>query len=480
MCWAVRLLLVGVLLVGNSVLGAEEYPGPLDWPRKYKLDNGGSLLLYQPQFERWTNGLELRGAAVIAYDRSNESRSLLGTLIFDASTESDVASNLVRIHNIRLLESAFSGLSFKDSKILTGQLTGLFPKQIVMSIDQVLAGVRRGGEQPSREARQDSPAGVLVSQASAILLQFSGEPEWRAIEGLDLQVATNTDSNLFYLEKKNKFYLLDGEIWLQAASVSGPWSAATKLPKSITKLGEVDESWSEVVAAVPAKRISDDQVPDVIIATQPSELVVIEGEPETEAIPESDLLWVTNTDNDLFVYGPDLSFLLLATGRWYRAEALEGPWILVDLAKLPSTFGLIPRQHAKANVLSFVPGTPEAIEASIRAQIPQQTTLSVGSDVTEVPDFVVEGDNDLIAGLDGQVYRRDGEGWVKYVSDGWSPAPPAKEPERDPSTGKIKWGPDTLKNANRSRVYNLLEWDYLSRERGATRAREAAKQTGNP
>ncbi len=476
MSLAPKFLLIGVLLVWDPVLGAAgEDPSPLDWPRKYELDNGRSLLLHQPQFERWTDGLELRGTAVIAYDRSNEDSPLLGTLIFDASTESDVASNLVRVHNIRLLEGAFSGLSIKESQILTSQLTGLFPKQIVMSIDQVLAGVRRGGKQPSQAAQKGNHSSILVSKTAAVLLQFSGEPEWRPIEGLDLQVATNTDSNLFFLEKKNKLYLLDGEIWLQAASVSGPWSAATKLPKSLAKLGEVDESWSGVVAAVPAKRIPADDVPEVVVAKQPLELIIIEGEPQTEAIPESDLLWVTNTDSDLFVYGPDQTFFLLAAGRWYQAEALAGRWILVDLAKLPSSFGRIPRQHARANVLGFVPGTPEAVEASIRAQIPQQTTLSVGSDATEVPDFVVEGDNDLFAGLDGQVYRRDGDGWMKYASDGWSPAPPPKEPERDPSTGKSKWGPETLKNANRSRVYNLLEWDYLSRKRGTMRAREAAK-----
>ena len=449
----------------------------MDWPRKYELDDGGSLLLYQPQFERWTDGLELRGTAVIAYDRPNEASPLLGTLIFDASTESDVASNLVRIHNIRLLESAFSGLTFKDSKILTSQLTGLFPKQIVMSIDQVLTGIRRGGKQPSQAAQQGNHSGILVSKTAAVLLQFSGEPEWRPIEGLDLQVATNTDSDLFFLEKKNKLYLLDGEIWLQASSVSGPWTATTRLPKSLAKLGEVDETWSRVVVSIPAKKIPDDQIPDVIVATQPSELVVIDGEPKTETISEIDLGWVTNTDSDLFVHGPEQSFFLLAAGRWYQADAVSGPWILVDLAKLPSNFGRIPRQHAKADVLSFVPGTPEALEASIRARIPQQTTLSAGSDVIEVPDFVVDGENDLFAGLDGQVYRRAGDGWVKYAGGEWSPAPPPKEPERDPTTGKIKWGSDGLRLANQRRVHNLLEWDYQSRQRGTKRAYEYGQST---
>ncbi len=470
---AIKSFLAGVLFIWSPILGlAEQSPSPLDWPRHYELDNGRSLLIYQPQFERWADGLELRGSVVIAYGRSSQDSPLLGTLILDASTESDVASSLVRIYNIRLLEGAFPGLNFKESKILTSQLTGLLPKQLVMSLDQVLVGIRRGGKQPSPEDPQDDPPNIVVRQKAAILLQFSGEPEWRQIEGLGLQVATNTDSDLFLLEKKNKLYLLDGQTWLQASSVRGPWTVASKLPKSFSKLDDLDEDWSRVVTAIPARSVAQDQVPEVIVSSQPTELVVIEGEPQTEAIDGTDLLWVTNTENDLFVQGPQQTFFLLAAGRWYQTDSLVGAWMPVELEGRPSDLGRIPRQHEKADVLSFVPGTPEAMEASIRAQIPQQTSLSNSDALAEATDFVVLGENDLFAGLDGQVYRREGDEWMRHDSDGWSPAPPPKEPELDPSTGKFKWGPDTLKNANRRRVYNLLEWDYQSRRRGGVQARE--------
>jgi hypothetical protein len=62
-------------------------------------------------------------------------------------------------------------------------------------------------------------------------------------------------------------------------------------------------------------------------------------------------------------------------GRRFRAEKLDGPWRFAT-AELPDDFKEIPPDHPAADVLSLVPGTPQAQEAVIRGHIPQTARVA--------------------------------------------------------------------------------------------------------
>ncbi len=86
-------------------------------------------------------------------------------------------------------------------------------------------------------------------------------------------------------------------------------------------------------------------------------------------------MWVTNTENDLFLSNEDGHFYYLVSGRWFRAENIEGEWSFAT-TELPGDFSRIPVEHPRGRVRTSVPGTPEAEQAIIQAQIPQKAQVA--------------------------------------------------------------------------------------------------------
>jgi hypothetical protein len=112
----------------------------------------------------------------------------------------------------------------------------------------------------------------------------------------------------------------------------------------------------------------------VLRADPPAELILIEGEPSLTPISGTSLMFVKNTEQDLFLHRAEGLYYYLTSGRWFRARQLKGPWAAVG-DDLPGDFSRIPEEHPKSDALAAVPGTPQAKEAVIEAQIPKKITV---------------------------------------------------------------------------------------------------------
>ena len=88
-------------------------------------------------------------------------------------------------------------------------------------------------------------------------------------------------------------------------------------------------------------------------------------------IAGTQLLYVKNSETDIFLDTQNQSYYVPLSGRWYRAASLNGPWEFVDGKQLPADFAKIPLNNPKSEVLATVPGTPQAQEAVIANSIPQ-------------------------------------------------------------------------------------------------------------
>ena len=62
-------------------------------------------------------------------------------------------------------------------------------------------------------------------------------------------------------------------------------------------------------------------------------------------------------------------------GRWFSAPDFTGPWTFAT-PSLPPDFKKIPLEHERSRVLASVPGTDEAAEAVLVAQIPQTAQVN--------------------------------------------------------------------------------------------------------
>ena len=111
------------------------------------------------------------------------------------------------------------------------------------------------------------------------------------------------------------------------------------------------------------------------MSTVPAELIVTRGEPTYAPIPKTSLLYVTDSDNDIFMDTKSQQYYTLLAGRWFRAKSLDGPWEWVAGSQLPRDFARISPESPKGHVLASIPGTEQAREAVIANQIPQTATV---------------------------------------------------------------------------------------------------------
>ena len=164
--------------------------------------------------------------------------------------------------------------------------------------------------------------------------------------------------------------------WLQASSIAGPFTLASKVPGDCEKALRL--ALDEKVADMLVGGSPDDptsapslkkQIPWIYVATGPAELIVFEGDPKYVPIEGTQLMYAENTTGNVFIHSQDQRAYILVSGRWFSGPApLAGPWAFVPPDKLPKDFSQIPDESAKENVKASVAGTEQAEEARRREQ----------------------------------------------------------------------------------------------------------------
>ncbi len=91
--------------------------------------------------------------------------------------------------------------------------------------------------------------------------------------------------------------------------------------------------------------------------------------------PGNDLMFVENTTSNILYEVDTGHYFLMISGRWYQTKKLTGPWSHVLPAQLPKSFAKIPPDSEKADLRASVPGTVEAREAVLDAQLPETAAI---------------------------------------------------------------------------------------------------------
>ncbi|MBT8060093.1 MAG: hypothetical protein KJO33_10880 [Gammaproteobacteria bacterium] len=226
-----------------------------------------------------------------------------------------------------------------------------------------------------------SPPRIAVAYRPTRLMLVDGPPARVKIRGTQLEFVVNTDWSVFFSRETQAWYLLDEGFWLTNSTFSsGDWIPATELPRDFLTL-QVSSNWPRVAASLPPAARGTPPAP-FLISYEPTELVVIDGEPLLEDLADTGLQFVSNTRHDLFLLGKQ--YYLLVSGRWFTTKNLGKKWYAVR--ELPAVFREIPAAHEKARVLASVPGTPAADKAREEASRPRIARIArdAGSEL-EVP-----------------------------------------------------------------------------------------------
>ena len=218
-------------------------------------------------------------------------------------------------------------------------------------LDTVLMSLNRSADVPPAPdaALKNDPPAIYYSSRPASLLVFDGEPVLAPAGGSALQVAVNTNWDVFLDPATRKWYWLNNDAWLTASDFKGPWAPVTKLPPTFSSLPS-DPNFAAVRKQIPGRRMSPAEMPTIFVSTVPAEIIVTTGVPRLVPIPGTSLRYVANTDANLIVDSKTGKYYFLASGRWFSAASLQGPWTFAT-PNLPADFARIPPSSPRGSVL---------------------------------------------------------------------------------------------------------------------------------
>jgi hypothetical protein len=373
---------------GQSGVQSSQKAADRGWPRGYSLPSEAQIVLFQPQIASWENQKQLVAYAAVSHVAKGEQKPALGTIKFATDTEVSLEQRLVKFSKIKIVETNFQTLSKEQTQEMVSELEKNIPEEDrVITLDRVLAYVDKSTINPKNvDGLKSDPPRLILTQSPSILVNFDGEPIWSPIKDNELKFAVNTNWDIFQHGPTGLYYLRYDNSWFRATDLNGYWSGAGKLPDSFNKLPD-DDNWKDVSANLPGAVIK--RPPKVYVSTDPTELIVINGEPEYVPVPNTGLLWIKNSESDLFRLGKDGPLFYLVAGRWFQAPGLGGHWTFAT-PSLPEDFKHISLEHPRSRVLASEPGTQQAAEAVLLAQIPQ--FARVNKKEIPAPDVAYQGE----------------------------------------------------------------------------------------
>ncbi len=216
-----------------------------------------------------------------------------------------------------------------------------------------------------------------------MLVLIDGQPAWRPVPDTSLQRVINTRP-LVLKDDNGKHYLHVFDGWMTADALTGPWGLAGRKPGDLDKALKAAQSNPQIdlLEGQPdpntkqKPKLEKGKIPYIVVAADPTEVVISNGEWVWTAIPGTRLEYVNNTTGHIFRDVSDNNRIyVLISGRWFRAAQREGPWEFVHGGGLPVDFKAIPDDSPKENVKASVPDTPEAEEAVIATLVPQTAEI---------------------------------------------------------------------------------------------------------
>jgi hypothetical protein len=370
----------------------------IGWPREYKTDNH-TVVVFQPQIEEWVDFKTLKmRAAVAVSETGKEEEAQYGGLFAEVTTDVDSETRQVLLTDRKANKLIFPEADEAETQRLAGIMKLALPEKqdLIVSLDRILAAVEFSEQQMRQVEASDEVPPIYVSEEPALLVMFIGEPTLEPAADTGLLVRLNTNWDVFMTTgEEPSYYLRMEESWFTTTDPKAKsWQPAAKLPDAFAKL-PADDNWAETRENIPGKPAKDPV--KVFYSDRPAELIVIEGKPSMAPVVGTKLMYIKNTDADLFFHTATASYYFLSSGRWFTGKSLVEGWKFAP-DELPAEFAEIPEDHEKAHVLASVRGTPAASEAVIMASIPERATIKRDEATLEVdydgePKFAgVEGE----------------------------------------------------------------------------------------
>ncbi|MGE0639799.1 MAG: carbohydrate-binding family V/XII [Thermoanaerobaculia bacterium] len=359
-----RILIVAALAAG-SLLGSGPARAEIAFPQEITAPEG-KIVIYQPQPERLT-GIVLNGRAAMSLILEGKKEPIFGAFWFTAKIDRDDEAGTTTLRELEVTRVRWPDSKESDEARFTEIVEAAAAKATLTvateRLSASLASAER--EQKSLAELKNDPPKMVFSEKLAILLLYDGEPIWGDVEDSPYERALNTAFVVVRDKRTKSCFLTSGKLWYSAAEPGGPWTPLATPPDDLVKMLPKPDDDSPAPSPPPA----------VVVATEPTELVVSDGPPEWKPVGEGELLYVQNTETPWLREVSTGQTWVLLSGRWFRAATTAGPWSFVRGDQLPDSFRKIPEASDIGGVRVSIAGTEEAEDALLDAAIPQTTAI---------------------------------------------------------------------------------------------------------
>ncbi len=373
--------------------GLVQHNANTDWPREIQTDKG-KIIIYQPQPEKLTGNL-MEARAAISIESNDNKEPTFGAMWIKAKMNTDRGTRTAILEDITVTNLRFPAITDAERKQnLIDMIETEMPKwHLEMNLDDVVATLEQNSDPDNKPPFNNKAPEVVVSERPAILVVLDGSPK---MMDYNKQFSKVANTPYFIVKDKNsKYYLFAQENWYASNDIMTGWSKVSKPSKDLRKLEEdmknnaskYDDGTTAKTAATNQQNANKNY--DIIVRTHPAELIASDGKPNFAPISNTSLLYMNNSDADVFMNIDDNQYYTVLSGRWYKASNTRGPWNYIEPSQLPKDFANIPAGSEKDRVLAFVPGTDASRDALLDSQIPQ--TASVDRNSAKATDVTYDG-----------------------------------------------------------------------------------------
>lgn len=363
-----KMKLLFLLILSLAILPL--YANAVVWPQEIEAKEG-TIIVYQPQPEALTGNI-LTGRAAMSIEAKSQKDPVFGVFWFEAKINTDKDNDKAHIASFVVTKVRWPDSKDAQEQRFSQIVNNAIPKAgFDISFSQLSASLANAEqEEKSLLALKNDPPKIIFKKNLAVLLLFDGEPKFTKIENTTYERAVNTPFLVIKDTKKSDVYLSNGDDWFTAKSALGPWSFTTTVP-------------NEMVRVLPKKKdgtafsstSKNQSTTEIVVATEPTEVIVSQGKPNWTSLSVEDLLYVENTETPWLRDIPTNNMYILISGRWFRSMQEAGPWTFVKANELPPSFQEIPPDSDIGGIRTSVAGTPEAEEAVLDAQVPQTAAI---------------------------------------------------------------------------------------------------------
>lgn len=422
-------ILCSTLLVLHSTANAQN-----GWPKTTTTANGTVIKLYEWQPESFSDN-KLKARAAISVIQPGKSDPVFGVAWLEATTSNE--GNQAEVQSVYITDIKLPGENKdEDLEVMAQAIEKQAPSwNLAFSRSELQASLEMGKKQNELSQQiSNTPPKLIYTNQPSILVLFDGTPRLQHNSEWGVDAVVNTP---FAVVKNNdgRYYLYGGKHWYTATSVTGNYAITTSVPGNLNK---VAQAVNEANKDNDAQEKDANTIYNIITSTEPAELIQTNGEPNFAAVNGTGLLYVSNTDNDIFMDINTQQYYVLISGRWYRSKTLSGNWQYTGADQLPADFAKIPAGSPKDNVLASVAGTEQADDAVKEAEVPQTAKVDRGSAKAEIvydgdPEFDVIDGTDMYYAINtpasvirwrGRYYAVDDGIWFEsgYANGPWAVA----------------------------------------------------------